>query len=414
MIRGAEIIATGSGLLSGIQETNSSFLAERLTLSGINLKSITIVGDIEEKISDTLKNALERSDIIIIIGELGPTGDDITRKTIAKVLGKRLILAEEILERIKTYFMDRNREMPKSHQRQALIPFGAKVIENRTGTAPGFLIEHKSSIIISLPGLPKEMRSMFLSIEPMLKDRYRSKEIKRLKIIQTCGLQEALINEKLKDMLTHMDNSMEIGMVSTEFGVNIRIMGSGQKEEGVLDSMRLVEKKIRDRLGDYVYGTGEESLEGIIGKLLKEKGISISIAESCTGGLIAHRITNISGSSKYFERGVVCYSNKSKVEVLDVPAGLIKEHGSVSKEVAIAMAEGIRRMSRTEIGLSSTGIAGPTGGSAGKPIGLVYIALASPGITNCKEYRFISDREGIKIQTSQMALDMLRRYLINL
>lgn len=413
MTRRAEIIVTGSELLSGMQETNSTFLAERLTLSGLGLKSITIVGDIEEEIHDTLKRALERSEIIIITGGLGPTEDDLARKTIAKVLGKRLVLEEDILESIKAYFRERDREMPKSYQRQALIPFGAKVIENRIGTAPGFFIEYKNSIIISLPGPPREMKAMFLSIEPILKNRYKNKKTCILKIIRTCGLPESMINESLKDIFKADDNT-DIGMVSTEFGTDIRIMGHGIKEKDVLTSIRLIEEKIRERLGEYIYGTGTESLELVIGRLLREKAIKISIAESCTGGLITHRVTNIPGSSNYFERGVVCYSNKSKVEILNVPANLIKEYGSVSKEVAVAMAEGIRKIGRTDLGLAVTGIAGPTGGRDGKPIGLVYIALVTPGITDCKDYRFISDREGIKTQASQMALDILRRYLINL
>lgn len=413
MTRKAEIIVTGSELLSGIQETNSTFLAERLTLSGIGLKSITIVGDREEEIHDTLKKALERSEIIVITGGLGPTEDDITRKTIAKVLGKRLVLEEDILKRIKDYFRERGYEMPKSHQRQALIPFGAKAIENRIGTAPGFFIEHKNSIIVSLPGPPREMKAMFLSIEPLLKSRYRGKKLNILKIIRTCGISESLINENLKDIIKS-EGSTDIGIVSAESGIDIRVMGHGVKEEDLLKSLDLIEGKIRERLGEYIYGMGEESLEMVVGNLLREKALKISIAESCTGGLISHRITNIPGSSNYFERGVVCYSNKSKVELLNVPANLIKEYGAVSKEVAVAMAEGIRRISRTDLGLSATGIAGPTGGRDGKPIGLVYIALATPGITDCKEYRFISDREGIKTQTSQMALDILRKYLINL
>ena len=413
MTRRAEIIVTGSELLSGMQETNSTFLAERLTLSGLELKSITIVGDREEEIHDTLKRDLERSDTIIITGGLGPTEDDLARKTIAKVLGKRLVLEEDILESIKAYFRERDREMPKSYQRQALIPFGAKVIENRIGTAPGFFIEYKNSIIISLPGPPREMRAMFLSIEPILKNRYKNKKTCILKIIRTCGLPESMINESLKDIFKADDNT-DIGMVSTEFGTDIRIMGHGIKEKDVLTSIRLIEEKIRERLGEYIYGTGTESLELVIGRLLREKAIKISIAESCTGGLITHRVTNIPGSSNYFERGVVCYSNKSKVEILNVPANLIKEYSSVSKEVAVAMAEGIRKIGRTDLGLAVTGIAGPTGGRDGKPIGLVYIALVTPGITDCKDYRFISDREGIKTQASQMALDILRRYLINL
>lgn len=409
----AEIIAIGSELLSGMQETNSTFLAERLSLLGIDLRSISIIRDKEEEIADTLRKAFEHSDIIITTGGLGPTEDDLTRKTLAKLLGKRLILEEGILNRIKAYFRERSREMPKNTERQALIPFGAKTIENPLGTAPGFYLEHLDNFIICLPGPPKEMRMMFVSIEPTLKHRYGGKWFRRLKVLRTCGLYESWINENLKDI---QSENIEIGIVPTELGIDIRITGTGTKEKEVLNSMELVEERIRERLGDYIYGTGEESLEGVIGRLLREKGIKISIAESFTGGLIAHRITNIPGSSNYFERGVVCYSNKSKVDMLNVPPGVIEEYGGVSKEVAVAMAEGIRSVSRTDLGLSTTGIAGPTVGidHKGKPIGLVYIALASPGGTEYREYRFINDREGIKTQASQMALDMIRMYLINL
>jgi nicotinamide-nucleotide amidase len=414
MTRRAEIIAIGSELLTGIQETNSSFIAERLALLGIDLRSISIVSDREEEIAAALKKALERSDLVVLTGGLGPTEDDLTKKTISKLLAKRLVLDEEILDRIKAHFKERNREMPKSHHRQALIPFGAKPIDNRMGTAPGFSIEHQKSLILCLPGPTKEMKTMFLSIEPLLKDKYRGKGFKKLSVIRTVGLHESYVNEKLKDIMNQRDNGSEIGIVASEFGIDIRITLEGPREEDILNSMGVVEEKIRERLGDYIYGTGEESLEGVIGRLLRKRGVKISIAESCTGGIISHRITNIPNSSDYFERGVVCYSNKSKVDILDVPSRLIEEYGSVSKEVAIAMAEGIRSISGTDIGLSTTGIAGPTGGREGKPIGLVYIALADPKGTEYKEYRFISDREGIKTQASQMALDMLRRYLIKL
>lgn len=409
----ARIIAIGTELISGKQETNSSFVAERLMLLGIDLREVFIVRDSEEEIADSLRRSLDNTDIVITTGGLGPTEDDITRKTIAKVTGKRLVLDENILNSIKLYFRERHREMPNNAEKQALIPFGAKTIENKVGTAPGFLFEYKKTAILSLPGPPKEMRKMLLSIEPHLKDKYGGKEFRQLKIIRTCGVYESWINDKIKGILNQRDG-IDIGLVPTEFGIDIRILGSGQKEEDVVNSMVLAEESIRIKLGDYIYGTGEETLEGVIGRLLRDKGIKISVAESCTGGFISNRITNIPGSSNYFERGVVCYSNKSKVEILNIPQKLIEEYGGVSKEAAVAMAEGIRSLSKTDLGLSVTGIAGPTGGLHGKPIGLVYMALATPTGTKYREYRFISDREGIKIQSSQMALDMVRMYLINL
>lgn len=409
----ARLIAIGSELLSGKQDTNSSFLAERLMLLGIDLKEVFIVGNSEAEIADSLQGPPNNTNLIITTGGLGPTEDDITRKTIAKATGKRLILDENILDKIKAYFRERNKEMPKNAERQALIPFGSKTIENKVGTAPGFLFEYKNSVLLSLPGLPKEMRKMFLSIEPFLKEKYGGKEFRKLKIIRTCGVYESWINENLKDIMNQR-NGIEIGLVPTEFGIDIRILGSGPKEEEVLNAMGQVEEKIRTKLGDYIYGTGEESMEEVVGRLLREKGVRISVAESCTGGLISNRITNIPGSSDYFERGVVCYSNKSKAEILNIPQSLIEEYGSVSKEAAVAMAENIRLLGKTELGLSVTGIAGPTGGLHGMPIGLVHIALATRTGTKYREHRFISDREGIKIQASQMALDIIRIYLINL
>jgi len=411
----AEIIAIGSELLSGKEETNSAFLAERLSLLGIELRSISIVGNNEEVIAEMLRNALKRSDLIIMIGGLGPAEDDLTRKTIAKVSGKRLVLQEDILDRIKDYFREMGREMPKNAERQALIPSGAKVIENPVGSVPGFFLEHLKGLILCLPGQDRELRRMFISLEPILKQRYGGKWFRRLKVIRTCGLYESWIDQNLKDIQSER-NGIEIGMVATDLGIDIRITGRGSEERAIINSMELVEERIRKRLGDYIYGTDEESLEEVIGRLLREKGIRLSVAESCTGGLIAHRITNLPKSSDYFERGIVCYSNKSKVDLLNVPSRLIEEYGSVSKEVAIAMAEGVRSVSKTYLGLSTTGIAGPTVGieHEGRPIGLVYMALASPEETRYREYRFISDREGIKRQASQMALDMIRRYLINL
>lgn len=416
----AEIIAIGSELLSGILDTNSSFLAERLLALGIDLRSMIIVPDREEGIRDAVKRAIDRSDLILITGGLGPTDDDLTRKIVAKTLGIRLVLRGEIIDKIKAYFREREIEMPKINERQALIPFGAKTIENPIGTAPGFLLEYQDKLIICLPGPYNEMRTMFFSIEPALKERC-GEGLKRLKVLRTCGLHESTLNDLLKEMMDSCGrDGLEIGLIASETGIDIRITclptaplcvsdKTGHEQEAILNAL---EERIKERLGDYIYGSGKESLEEVIGRLLKERGLKISVAESCTGGLIAHRITNVPGSSKYFERGLILYSNDSKKEILNIPSKILEKHGSVSPEGAVAMAEGVRSLSRTDLGLSATGIAGPTGELKGKPIGLVYIALASPEETGCKGYRFISDREGIKAQATQMALDMVRRYLL--
>jgi nicotinamide-nucleotide amidase len=408
----AEIIATGTELLTGGSlDTNSVFLSEELMLVGLETAFKTVVGDDEKDMEEALKRALERVDAVIVTGGLGPTEDDITRKVVAKIVKKRLVLHEDALKTIHARFAGRGRKYPSSNDRQALIPAGARLIQNPVGIAPGFFIDEEGRFIAVLPGVPREMRAMFSEgLRPVLQERFGGRIFIRRRILRTCGMSESAVNEAIQDIMRR--DGPTIGLSVKETGVDIRIIARGAGAEQSQTAVQKTEVEIREKLGDAVYGVDGQEMEEVVGALLKQRRLKLAIAESCTAGLIGERITNIAGSSEYFERGAVVYSNESKTEMLGVPQALIERHGAVSGEVAAAMAQGIKNAAKTNIGLSVTGIAGPGGGTEKKPVGLVYTALASAQGVKTNEYRLFGDREQVRMRASQMALDMVRRHLI--
>jgi len=408
----AEIIATGSELLSGgVVDTNSVFLAEELMDIGIETAFKTIVGDDEKDMEETIRTSLEHVEVIVVTGGIGPTEDDITRKAVAKVLKKRLVLSDDALKAVKAVFKAKGKEYPGANDRQALIPAGARLLANPVGVAPGFTLVENGKFLAVLPGVPAEMQAMFReSLRPALEEHFGGKAVIRRKVLHTCGLSESKVNELIQDVLKQKRPA--VGLSARETGVDIRIVaheGSGARSRSTVER---TEAEVRKMLGDAVYGIDGQDMEEVVGALLLQRKMTLSAAESCTGGLISGRITNIAGSSAYFERGVVVYSNAAKTELLGVPADLIEQHGAVSREVAAAMAQGIRERAKTGLGLAVTGIAGPSGGTPEKPVGLVYISLASPDGTKTDEYRFLGTRSQVRQRTAQMALDMVRRYLI--
>ena len=412
----AELIAVGSELLSWDKaETNSLYISKQLNLLGISVRYKSIVGDAESDIEIVLKAAVSRSQVVIATGGLGPTEDDLTRKAVAKALKRGLVLKEELIEKIKKRFESMGKAMPKNNERQALMPNKAVVIDNPIGTAPGFAIEHDKVLIICLPGVPAEMQRMFEDgAVPLIKKRIGVSGAVKLRIIRTCSIAEAKLDEVIGGLYT-ADKNIKIGLAAGEKGVDVRITSSKASEIETSRLLAELEEKITARLKDYIYGFDNEEMEGIVVRLLKEKGVKLAVAESCTGGLISKRITDVSGSSACFDRGIVSYSNEAKMQLLKVPSKLIEEYGAVSSQAAMAMADGARRISNTEIGIGVTGIAGPTGGTSEKPVGLVYIALSEKGKeTRCKGYNFTGSRQMIRMKSSQMALDMLRRTLINI
>ncbi len=408
----AEIIATGTELLSGgVLDTNSLYLSEELMLVGFETAFKTAVGDDEQDMEEALRWAFGKAAVVIVTGGIGPTEDDITRKVIAKIVKKRLVLNEDALKAIHARLAGRGKEFAASNDRQALIPTGARLLQNPVGIAPGFYIEEEGLFIAVLPGVPSEMRAMFNEgLRPVLEEKFGGRMFIRRRVLRTCGLSESAVNQAIQNILKRGVPS--VGLSAKETGVDIRVIARGPNAEQVQKQVEKTDAGIREKLGDAVYGVDGQELEEVVGALLKQRRLKLAVAESCTGGLIGGRITSIAGSSEYFERGAVVYSDRAKTEMLGVPPDLIEKHGAVSGKVAEAMAQGIRQTAHADLGLAVTGIAGPGGGSEKKPIGLVFTALASSQAVKIDEHRFLGTREQVRVKASQMALDMVRRYLI--
>ncbi len=415
----AEIIAIGSELvLGGVADTNSLYLAEELLKLGIEVRYKTVVSDDLKDIEAALQHALGRADVVITTGGLGPTGDDLTRKVVARVTGRRLVLHDETLHRITQRLAGRRRSMTAEQTTQALIPRGAKVIPNPVGTAPGFLLRFKDEgkverALMCLPGVAMEVKHIFpeggsAMLEAFVGPAARGTLLRRR--LRTFGLVESEMDARLRDLYTAERNAV-IGLQAGFYGVDISLTVRGRPPDSPETVMRRMERAMRDRVGDYLYAVGDQTMEGVVALKLETKGLTVAVAESCTGGLISQRLTSVPGSSVYFDRGVVTYSDRAKVALLKVPETLIRQKGAVSGEVAQAMAERVRELSGADLGLAVTGIAGPTGGTKEKPVGLVYLALAGKRTAVVRSHLFSGDRDGIRYRASQAALDLLRRYL---
>jgi nicotinamide-nucleotide amidase len=408
----AEIITIGDELLYGqIQDSNSSFIGERLTSEGIEVVFKTSVGDDINRMAEAFNIACTRADVIIASGGLGPTVDDLTKKAVVKAFKRNLIFHQEILKQIEESFGKRGIPMPKINQNQALIPQGAKALANLWGVAPGIFLEDERTLFFALPGVPTEMMWMLENeVLPILRDKKPDHFIIHRKL-RTTGISESALYEKIEKLID------PAGEIKTAFlpgylGVDIRLSMETNDKEQAIGKIDEFEKKIREVLGYLIYGADDQTLEEVVGKLLLEKKKRIAVAESCTGGMIGARFTNISGSSQYFERGVVTYSNQAKIELLGIPGEVIEKHGAVSEEVALLMAEGVRRLAKTDLGLSVTGIAGPTGGTPQKPVGLVYIGFAHENSSAVKKFLFGENRNSNRERSTQAALNMVRLFLI--
>lgn len=414
----AETIAIGSELLlGGRTDSNSLFITEELSKLGIEVRFKSVVGDDQADIVNVLKTAVGRAKVIVMTGGLGPTVDDCTRAAIAKAAGRKLARRKEAFEGMQARLAQWGRTPNKGQLRQALIPSGATVLPNPVGSAPGFLLSWKGATLISLPGVPREMEAMMReSVIPLLSSQLQSlgrsepQPIRRL-VFHTWGLPEADVDAQLKGLISK-NVPLDLGLLASPMGVLVSLTTNSRtavKEEALIS----LAQDVRTRLHEWLFAEGRESMEEVVGRLLTGQKRTIALAESCTGGLIGHRLTQVPGSSSYLDRGVICYSNKAKIELLGVPPELIDSHGAVSAEVAAAMAKGVRERSGVSIGLSVTGIAGPGGATATKPVGLVYVGLnAESGQSITKEYRFHGDRTIIKQRSSQAALDLLRRWLL--
>jgi nicotinamide-nucleotide amidase len=408
----AEIIAIGSELLAPDRtDTNSLWLTEQLNRLGIEVKLKTIVGDDDARLEETIKDAAKRSKVVITTGGLGPTEDDITRKITARALGRRLLLDENVLEEIRVRFQSFGVAMPERNSRQAMVIEDAEVLPNPNGTAPGMFIDHNGTAVVLLPGPPREMRPMFENhVSQRLASRAGSLRLVR-RMLRVAGMGESAVDEKIAPVYTQYDNPVTTILFNqSEIEIHLTARGRTEKEaEALLDRLSA---QLEERLGNAVFSFAGEKMEEVVGLKLSVGGYTVAVAESCTGGLLAQRLTEVPGSSKYFIEGVVAYANDAKTRTLGVEPMLLLEHGAVSAPVAEAMAEGIRQRAGTDFGLSTTGIAGPGGGTAEKPVGTVFIALAHESGTEHRKLNLPGDRQLVRWRASQAALDLLRRRLI--
>ena len=409
----AEIIAIGSELLtSNRTDTNSLWLTDKLNRIGIDVKLKTVVGDDDARLEETIKDAAKRSRVVLTTGGLGPTEDDITRKVVARALGKRLSLDEKVLEEIRERFRSFGvANMPERNSRQAMVISGAEVLSNPNGSAPGLFLEHEGCAIALMPGPPREMKPMFENHVQARLEKLAGGVRFATRVLRVAGLGESAVDEKIAPIYTKYENPQTtILFNSSEIEIHLRAHGRTEADaETLLDDLAL---KIEQELGNSAFSFRGETMEEVVGRRLAMTGFTLAVAESCTGGLIAQRLTSVPGSSKYFTEGVVTYSNEAKVRLLGVDKKMILEFGAVSQQVARDMARGVRHRAKTDFGLSVTGIAGPDGGTEEKPVGLVFIALADDAHTEHKRLMIPGDRELVRWRASQAALDMLRRRLI--
>ncbi len=412
----AHIITIGDEILIGqTLNTNAAFIGDKLTDSQIMVNKTSVVGDDHDAIMNEFKACWAKNDLLIVTGGLGPTHDDITRNCIIKFFKTELVQNDDVLEDIKKLFLKRGRDVRKINESQALVPKNAKVIRNEYGTAPGIWIEKTGKIFIAMPGVPYEMHAMMESfVLPQLIEKLKDlPSIQKRVTLETTGIPESFLFEKLGDISELLDGA-KMAFLPSQIGVRIRITVNEETEEAAANKLSEIEQKIRNKVGRYVFGRDGEKLEEVVGRILQERGLKISIAESCTGGHLSNLLTNISGSSNYFERGITCYSNASKVEILKVDEDTISDYGSVSSEVAKQMAEGVKSISGTDIGLSITGIMGPTGATDSKPVGLVYIGFCDQEICFANKFTFGEDRILNKQRTAQAAMEIVRRHFLGI
>jgi nicotinamide-nucleotide amidase len=408
----AEILTIGDELLRGeIVDTNKSFLSERLLSLDIETRHHTSVGDDPDDMIDAFRRAAERSDYVLVSGGLGPTRDDLTAETLAKAFGRPLALDEEALETIRAFFRGVGREMTPNNASQAYFPEGAELLPNPIGTAPGFLVVERGTCFFCMPGVPRELHRMLdEQVLPRIAERHGGGRVVRSALLRTFGMGESTLDAELADIAASGDVSLGF---RTSFPDNyLRPLARADSAEEADASLARVCAAIRERLGSLVYGEGDESLDAVVGRLLRQQRKTICVAESCTGGLIAERITETPGSSAYFLGAVVAYANSAKASLLGVSEALLAEYGAVSEPVARALAEGARERFGADFGVATTGISGPDGGTPGKPVGTVYVALAREAGTHCEHFIFPLDRTRHRQLTAQIGLDWLRRALL--
>jgi nicotinamide-nucleotide amidase len=408
----AEIIAIGSELLTPEKtDTNSLWLTEKLNEIGVEVKLKTIVGDDAMRLEETIRDAVKRSEIVITTGGLGPTEDDLTREISARAIERKLVYHTELETDLRERFKKWGREMPEINKRQAFVIEGARILPNPNGSAVGMSVEFDKKFLVVLPGPPRELKPMFTNfILPKLKAAAGEIYVKR-RILRVAGMGESAVDEAIAPIYKTYEN-VQTSILFNKTEIELQLIARSDDETKAEKILNELAEKIREKLGAAVFAMNGELMEEIVGRLLTDAGKTVSVAESCTGGLIGERLTDVAGSSKYFIEGAITYANESKIKSLNVAPEIIEKHGAVSAETAEAMALGMREKSQTDYAVSVTGIAGPSGGSDEKPVGTVFVGYSDAEQTKSIKVILPGDRFLIRWRASQTALDYLRRQII--
>lgn len=407
------IITIGDELLIGQTiDTNSAFIAQQLNKTGIQVKRRIAVADERESILNAIEESVPHANIIFLTGGLGPTADDITKPLLSEYFGGKLIINETVLAHVKQIFSKRNRPFLERNLKQAEVPDNCQVLFNRLGTAPGMWFEKDECIIISLPGVPFEMQTILTEeVMPRLAERFQGNHIYH-KTIMTVGIGESFIAEKILDIETALPSHIHLAYLPTPGFVKLRLTTEGTDKYGIENDVNIRAELIQQRLGEYVAAMDDISLEDIVANVLKEHRLTLGLAESCTGGYVANKITNLAGSSAYFKGSIISYANEVKEDLLDVTHETLMTVGAVSEITVKQMAESVRKVLKSDIALSISGILGPGGATDEKPVGLVWMAICNKDITVTKEFHFFYDRLRNKELASNAALNMIRLFII--
>jgi nicotinamide-nucleotide amidase len=413
VIRSAEILTVGTEILLGdLVDTNSTYLGGRLAALGVSVYRQTTVGDNAERITTALREAASRADLVITTGGLGPTSDDLTNQCLGEAAGREMVEYPEARRHVDEMFRRFGREPTPSNYKQAIFPESSELIPNPVGTAMGAMLELDGALVATFPGVPGEMRRMFEdTLEPLIRERSEGAIVSRT--LWFTGIGESALAEQVQDLLDASDPT--VAPLAGQGKVRLRITSRADTPEEAREKINPVADEILARLGEYYFGEDDETLESALGKLLKERGATLALAESCTGGLLAKRLTDEAGASSYFVEGLVTYSNESKEHLLGVPKDLLVEHGAVSGPVAGAMAEGVRKVAGTDYGLSVTGVAGPDGGSEEKPVGLVFVGVSDEKGTKVERLDLSAwrrSREAVRERSANRAFDLLRHRIL--
>jgi nicotinamide-nucleotide amidase len=417
MIQRAVILSTGDELTSGrIVDTNANYLADKLAEIGIDLAAVLTVGDVPERLEWAWRTAIGLADIVISTGGIGPTADDLTTETVARVASRPLWRAEEVVANIRRLFASMGRTMPENNVKQAMFPDGAEIIPNPLGTAPGFRLEvteagHRAHLIV-LPGVPREMKPMMENtVIPWIKHNRGSDTVYAVRVFQTFGISESALDEAVAGLISADEGRVAFRASFPQISLRVTVEGKPGEAERRLDELS---ERVRAKISNFVFAEGEATMEEVVGRMLAEKQVKLAVAESCTGGLIGHRLTNVPGSSRYVKADLVTYSNDAKSKILGVREETLQSHGAVSEQCVLEMAAGARARVGADVAIATSGIAGPDGGTPDRPVGTVCIALVADGVSISRRYQLRGTREWIKLLTSQIALDWLRRYSLGL